>query len=124
MVLAMLIRMGEKQWTSRARALIMQGADFSLLATGWRARRLRDQLPRLANAALAVEKGTRFSHREGNVSVLNMWLLLGFHGVFFQALAQGRFVSWAEAEEGLSIRFTSTAPDAETGNPPSAREDG
>ena len=108
-----MIRIGEKQWTSRARALIMNGVDCSLLATGWRARRLRDQLPRLANAASAVRKGTRFSYKDGNFSVLNMWLLLGFHGVYFMALGQGMLVSWTDTAGGLSIQFTRNPPDSD-----------
>ena len=107
-----LIRIGEKEWTGRARALVMNGVDFSLLATGWHARRLRDQLPRLANAARAVRQGTRFSYKDGNFSVLNVWLLFGFHGVYFMALGQGMFVSWTDTAGDLSIQFTRSRPNS------------
>jgi hypothetical protein len=107
------ILIGEKHWTRQARELLLKGIDFSLVATGWRAGRLRNQLPRLGTAARAVKDGKRLSYREGNFSVLSMWLLLGFHELFFQALARGMFVSWAEADAALLIGFTRLAPDTD-----------
>ena len=105
--------MREKEWVSQARARALSGSDFSLLATGWRARRLRDQLPRLANAAAALGTGKRFNYKEGNFSVLTMWLLPGFHQVFFMALAQEFYVSWTDVPGGLSVHFTKVAPDSD-----------
>jgi hypothetical protein len=77
---------------------------WARIATGWRARLLLKQLPRLDEADETVRRGQKVK-REHEFSVLTMWLLLPFHGIWFSSKARGFSVSWEGSAGEVLIRM-------------------
>lgn len=87
------IQLGSGGVLRQALRLLRKGQRLTVVATGWRARRLRQHLPKL------VSNEGRLGIRD----VLTMWLLLSFHVIYFYAVANGRRVVYRDTADAALI---------------------
>jgi hypothetical protein len=101
-------------WSRDAYASLEQSMDLSLVAKGWRARKLRRQLPLLAHARRAVAEHRTVTPEEGEFSLMTALLLPSFHRVFIAGVSRGFAVSWEDVEGSLVIHLRLRVAGSET----------
>jgi hypothetical protein len=100
----MKIIMDGLSWTRAVPPELNRGAPVTLVAKGWRAKLLREQLPRLAKASQAAREGTRLDDKE-NFSMKTLVRMPGFYRILFHALGQGYMVFWDDNGGEIEVRF-------------------
>lgn len=98
------LSIGKFGWVRQARIFLDSNTPFVLIATGWRAKLLRRQLPLLQEAEQARRQSRKVTPGR-NFSVLTMWLLLSFHSIWVASMMRGFSASWEERSGDLIIQL-------------------
>lgn len=100
----------DKKWYATAHHALETAQPLEAHITGWRARILRTQLPKIAAATAAVESGKKLGPEE-RFSLWHTLLLLRLHEILFFGLAHGYSVSTVDHESELVLNFYKEEPE-------------